>query len=67
MTDQKFQHLTDVVDFYCWKQYEEKARFSLSEQQRNQLIEVRDELADYSMSGNSIADLWLECVDELLN
>jgi len=67
MTDRKFEHLTDVVDFFSWKQFDEKERFSLSEDQRRQLTEVRDELEDYSRSGDAVADLWLECANELLN
>ena len=61
-----FEHLTDVVDYYAWKQYEEKDLFSLSQEQRSQLEEVRDRLADYSNAGDAVASLWLECANELL-
>ena len=67
MADSKFEHLTDVVDFYAWKQYEEKQLFSLSDEQRSQLEEVRDKLTDYSLAGFYLADLWLETANELLN
>ncbi len=67
MTDSRFEHLTDVVDFYSWKQFDEKERFSLSEDQRRQLTEVRDELSEYSKAGDAVASLWLECANELLN
>lgn len=67
MADMKFQELTDVVDFYSWKQYDERDRFSLSDDQRKQLTEVRDKLADYSKAGDAVAELWLECANELLN
>lgn len=67
MTDLKFEQLTDVVDFYAWKQYEEKDLFSLSADQRSQLEEVRDKLLDYAQAGDYVADLWLECANELLN
>ncbi len=66
MADLKFEHLTEVVDFYSWKQFDEKARFSLSDDQRKQLEEVRDRLADYSHAGDAVASLWLECANELL-
>ena len=67
MTDLKFEHLTDVVDFYSWKQYDEGKRFTLSDEQRQQLTEVRDKLQNYSDAGEHVADLWLECANELLN
>ena len=53
--------------FYAWKQYEEKQLFSLSDEQRSQLEEVRDKLTDYSLAGFYLADLWLETANELLN
>ena len=67
MTDLKFEHLTDVVDFYTWKKYDEQNLFSLSNDQREQLIEVRDSLQSYSDAGNCVADLWLASANELLN
>ena len=67
MTDSKFEHLTDVVDLYSWKQFDEKERFSLSDDQRKQLTEVRDKLSEYSKAGDAVAALWLECANELLN
>lgn len=67
MTDLKFEHLTDVVDFYSWKQYDEKEHFSLSKEQREQLEEARDSLQNYSEAGNSIAEIWLACANELLS
>ncbi len=67
MTDVKFEHLTEIVEYYSWKQYDEKGMFSLSSEQREQLTEVRDKLEDYSKAGDYVADLWLECANELLN
>ena len=67
MTDVKFEHLTEIVEYYSWKQYDEKGMFSLSSEQREQLTEVRDKLEDYSKAGDYVADLWLECPNELLN
>ena len=67
MTDRKFEHLIDVVEYYSWMQYDRGASSELSEEQRQQLTEVRDKLQDYSNSGEYIADLWLECANELLN
>ena len=61
-----FEHLTDVVDYYAWKQYEEKDLFRLSEDQRSQLEEARDKLSEYSEAGDAVASLWLECANELL-
>ncbi len=67
MCDRKFEHLTDVVDFYSWKKYDEGLRFNLSSEQREQLTEVRDKLIDYTNAGEVVAELWLECANELLN
>lgn len=67
MTDRNFENLTDVVDYYAWKQHEEKDLFRLSKEQRSQLEEVRDRLYVYLQSGCVVAELWLECADELLN
>jgi len=67
MTDRKFEHLIDVVEYYSWVQYDRGASSQLSEEQRQQLTEVRDKLQNYSDAGEEIADLWLECANELLN
>lgn len=67
MTDQKFEHLINVVEYYSWMQYDRGSNAVLSKEQREQLTEVRDKLKDYSDSGESVADLWLECANELLN
>lgn len=67
MTDQKFEHLINVVEYYSWMQYDRGCNAVLSKEQREQLTEVRDKLKDYSDSGESVADLWLECANELLN
>ena len=67
MTDRKFEHLIDVVEYFSWVQYDRGANASLSDDQRKQLTEVRDKLQDYSDAGECVADLWLECANELLN
>ena len=67
MTDRKFEHLIDVVEYFSWVQYERGSNATLSEEQRSQLMEVRDKLQDYSDAGEYVADLWLECANELLN
>lgn len=67
MTDKRFEHLIDVVEHYSWVMYDKGSNARLSEDQRKQLTEVRDKLQSYSDSGEYIADLWLECANELLN
>ena len=67
MTDRKFEHLIEVVEYYSWMHYDMGANAVLSDEQRRQLTEARDKLKDYSDAGEYIADLWLECANELLN
>ena len=67
MTDRKFEHLVEVVEYYSWVQYDRGSSATLSKEQREQLQEVRDKLQDYSDSGNYVADLYLDCANELLS
>lgn len=67
MTDRKFDHLVDTVEYFSWMKYDRGANATLSDEQREQLTEVRDKLQGYSDSGEYVADLWLECVNEMLN
>lgn len=66
MTDQRFEHLTDVVDRYSWLMYDKGVNAKLSDDQGKQLTEVRDKLKAYSDAGDYVADLWLECANEIL-
>lgn len=67
MTDRKFEHLVEVVEYYSWVQYDRGSNAQLSEEQREQLTEVRDKLQDYSDAGDYLADLYLNCANELLS
>lgn len=67
MMDKKFEHLIDVVEYFSWVQYDRGTNTPLSNEQREQLTEVRDKLQNYSNAGECVADLWLECANELLN
>lgn len=67
MTDRKFEHLVEVVEYFSWVQYDRGSNAQLSEEQREQLTEVRDKLQDYSDAGDYLADLYLNCANELLS
>lgn len=67
MTDKRFESLIDTVEYLSWVAYDKGVNAPLSEEQREQLREVRDKLQNYSDAGEYVADLWIECANELLN
>lgn len=56
----RLEGLTDTIDFYQWTTNE---GFSLSEEQRKQLLEVRNAIQCFGED----ASCWVELADEILS
>lgn len=61
----KFSYLTDVVDYYA-NYLSDCPSHSLSDEQYEQLSEVRDDLNDFDLAGEPAAGQWIDLCDELL-